>query len=149
MSTEKIVLWDIDGTLANDSHRKRHFKAKDYARYFDPELMMADTLIPRAAEQFHVHAASGMSVAFATARRERNREVTERWLVEKGLKGVWPVFMRADDSEETPAQFKSAVIRYFRDNGYRVLFYEDDIEVYDELVAEFGTASIRFARWAL
>lgn len=147
MST-KIALWDIDGTLADDSHRKPYFHEKNYVEYFNPARMLADPVIAESADELFTLLSTGWDIGFATARRERNREVTERWLGDAGMLGTWPVFMRPDESTETPAEFKSYVVRVFLDNYDRVLFYEDDVEVYNALRREFGENIVYLVPWA-
>lgn len=146
----KLALWDIDGTLSDDSHRRHYFLEGDYARYFSRSLMMSDPVLDEGRAEFVSLARSGWNLGFVTARRERNRPATESWLEAHSLKGPWPLFMRSDDAEQSPAEFKASVIFQFLDNGYEVSFYEDDPSICVELNRTFEGSNLSVFRvpWA-
>lgn len=94
-----LVVFDIDGTLANIEHRL------DYVRSKPKNWKAFDAGIPNDAVNPHVAAAffalrdAGHDIIFASGRNERSRDATVAWL---DANGFWSVdshlFMRkADD----------------------------------------------------
>lgn len=147
-TSDRLALWDIDGTLADDTHRKDAYLSGDFKEYFSSARMLDDPLIPEARYELLRLLDSGWSLAFCTARRERNRTPTVEWLVRHDLLGPWPVFMRPDDSPQNPAQYKASTIRTFRDMGHTVRMYEDDPDVHAEICSLVGEEDIVLVPWA-
>ncbi len=69
----KNYLIDIDGTVGEDIPNE------------EPERMAAAEAYPDAVETINRWFSEGHHICFFTARTEEHREVTERWLVEKGF----------------------------------------------------------------
>ena len=100
--TMKCIIFDIDGTLANASHRIHHIKKqpKDWDAFFDgqaddkPHWHIVDTLLA-------FKSLSKYAVIFASGRPERYRKMTVAWLEKYGLHNpfldakLW-LFMRPD-----------------------------------------------------
>lgn len=81
MIKQDMFIFDIDGTLADNSHRLHHIKGdkKDWKSYHSPELIMSDAYI---CETWIILSAliNSRKVAFVTGRGEEQREVTTEWL---------------------------------------------------------------------
>lgn len=75
-----IVVFDIDGTLANCEHRLHHIKTKpkNWKAFFDE--MHLDTPIEPICELLENHHWIGDVIIFCTGRPETHRKVTEDWL---------------------------------------------------------------------
>jgi hydroxymethylpyrimidine pyrophosphatase-like HAD family hydrolase len=114
-----LVVFDIDGTLANCEHRLHHVlsKPKNWPA-FDAGIPN-DTVIPQVAAMFFTLRDAGHDIVFATGRNDRSRDDTVAWLTANDF---WcplsHLYMRSKDD-------------------YR----SDDIvkrELLDDIVADFG-----------
>lgn len=73
-SNVKNYLIDIDGTICDDIPNEQ------------PERMATAVLYPEALITLNKWFDEGHVITFFTSRTEEHREVTEKWLVEKGFK---------------------------------------------------------------
>lgn len=81
-----MVLCDIDGVLANCTHRLHYaLKEKNFDKYYDDEEVAKDTLIFPGYELIDLFRRSGAEIHFVTSRNERCREATAKWLREEAL----------------------------------------------------------------
>ena len=93
----KIVLVDVDGTLADSSHRIHYLREnpKNWDSFFDEKIVFEDPPIRavadlvRAIRPFYV-------IVIATGRPERLRSVTTEWLVRYKIE-FDVMLMREDD----------------------------------------------------
>ena len=113
-----LVVFDIDGTLANIEHRLDYVrsKPKNWAA-FDAGIPNDKVNEPVAAV-FHQMVDAGHAVILASGRNERSRAATEQWFVANGLRGWQKLYMRKADD-----------------------FRSDDIvkqEILDQIVRDFG-----------
>lgn len=114
-----LIVFDIDGTLADNHHRIDYVrtKPKDWAAY-DAEIPN-DAVIEPIAKIFKMFAEKGHTVVFATGRNERSRVATLNWLVDNGLYYLGQkLYMRGADD-----------------------FRHDDIvksEMLDQIIADYG-----------
>jgi hydroxymethylpyrimidine pyrophosphatase-like HAD family hydrolase len=94
-----LVVFDIDGTLANIEHRLNYVRSKPKNwKAFDAGIPN-DKVNPHVAEVFHSLRDAGHDIVFASGRSERTRDATVAWL---DANGFWAVsshlYMRkADD----------------------------------------------------
>ena len=99
-----FVVFDLDGTLANDSHR-RHFveqRPRDYASYHAG--ISQDPSVGPLVELSHMLIASRTNrnrVEIWTGRPEEFREETEAWLWRIGA-SYSKLLMRPDDQRTRP-----------------------------------------------
>lgn len=70
----KILLIDIDGTVCDDIRNE------------DSHLYATAEHFPDALETINSWYEQGAHITFFTAREEKDREVTEKWLSKKGFK---------------------------------------------------------------
>ena len=114
-----LVVFDIDGTLANIEHRL------DYVRCKPKNWKAFDSGIPNdkvnqsvammfwALQEQEMH-----DIILASGRNERSRQATEQWLTHNALGGYQKLYMRPADD-----------------------FRSDDIvkqEILDEIIADYG-----------
>lgn len=79
-----IVFCDIDGVLADNTHRLHYaLEDKDYNKYYSDEEVAKDTLIYSGYELVRTFINAGADVHFVSARNVRCREVTAKWIHEK------------------------------------------------------------------
>jgi hypothetical protein len=114
-----LIVFDIDGTLANIEHRL------DYVRSKPKNWKAFDAGIPNdkvnrsvammfwALQEQEIH-----DIVLASGRNERSRQATEQWLTHNALGGYQKLYMRKADD-----------------------FRSDDIvklEILDEIIADYG-----------
>ena len=119
----KVIVFDIDGTLANIEHRRgfvaskpKNWKAFDAGipndKVNEPVAAIFRTFLTR------VGLGNAVDIVLASGRNERSRQATEDWLYENGLIGYQKLYMRKADD-----------------------FRSDDIvkrEILDEIIADYG-----------
>lgn len=76
----KIALIDIDGVLANDTHRVKFALERRYSEYFHPDRMFNDSPFPQGARLVSWLLSNGWEIQYLTGRREDRRDVTREWL---------------------------------------------------------------------
>jgi phosphoglycolate phosphatase-like HAD superfamily hydrolase len=113
-----LIVFDIDGTLANIEHRL------DYVRCKPKNWAAFDAGIPNdkvnkpVAEVFDTMVMGGHNVILASGRNERSRQATEDWLRKNGFGHYDKLYMRKADD-----------------------FRSDDIvkqEILDEIIRDYG-----------
>lgn len=148
----KLALFDMDGTLANDSARRASYLAGQYSDYWNHEKMMADELFSEAEDAFRKAEAEGCDIMILTARLESyNYHLTAAWLESKGLK-VKKMIFRPDLLDYLrPPEFKSQVIgALIRTGEYEsILLYENDAEVVARITQDHGAQYVFHATWEL
>jgi hypothetical protein len=113
-----LVVFDIDGTLANIDHRIDfvRMKPKDW-KAFDAGIPR-DSINDPVARVFDAMVSAGHGVILVSGRSDRTRQVTQDWLSAKSLTGYLRLYMRSD-------------------GDYRA----DDIvkrDILDQVIADFG-----------
>jgi hypothetical protein len=115
-----LIVFDIDGTLANIEHRLDYVrsKPKNWAA-FDAGIPNDKANLP-VVRVFHALYNEGHTLIFASGRNERSREATVTWLSKYDLwsPGRSKLYMRKADD-----------------------FRSDDIvkqEILDEIIADYG-----------
>jgi len=76
---KKIVICDIDGTIANNDHRQHYLEGKKDWEGFFSELINDEPIFPiinKVIEEYN----TGKEIVFLTGRPERYRNVTTEWL---------------------------------------------------------------------
>ena len=114
-----LIVFDIDGTLANIEHRLDYVRSKPKNwKAFDAGIPN-DVVNPHVAEAFHSLKAAGNEIIFASGRNERSRDATMKWLQDNRFWNYTAkLYMRKADD-----------------------FRGDDIvkrEILDEIVADWG-----------
>jgi hypothetical protein len=115
-----LVVFDIDGTLANIEHRL------DYVRSKPKNWKAFDAGIPNDKVNDHVahifwalkDQSPFYNIVIASGRNERSRQTTELWLARNALSGYEKLYMRKADD-----------------------FRSDDIvkqEILDQIIADYG-----------
>lgn len=95
------IICDIDGTLADLTHRRHHVreKPKNWPAFF-AGIKDDDPIIPVCNTVRTLHA-NGHNVFFVSGRNEASRQVTRTWL--KDVAGLWdPDFGVGSATDTTP-----------------------------------------------
>ena len=122
----KCYIFDLDGTLADDSHRWHHVEqANDWDAYY--------AACPQDKPIEHVFAiarslqASGFRIAIVTGRSESIRHETEAWLLVHGLM-YDELIMRKKGDRRRNSELKVAALHALREKGYLPLMAFEDLE---------------------
>jgi predicted secreted acid phosphatase len=83
---EEIVIFDIDGTLADVSARIHHLrkKPKNWERFF--KGMAQDKAIHSMVRLCNTLHAAGFRIILCSGRSEEHRKVTEEWMSSQGVR---------------------------------------------------------------
>ncbi|MFC4945418.1 hypothetical protein [Pseudonocardia sp. GCM10023141] len=129
-----IAVFDIDGVLADVSHRLHHIQGRshDWGRFF--RTADRDPLLAEGAERLRA-ALIDHDVIYLTGRPEWTRRLTERWLARHGLP-TGPLIMR-DDYDRAPAPLlKRGELRRLARSRTIASVLDDDPSVVDVLEAD-------------
>ena len=90
-----LICFDIDGTLADLSHRVHYWREspKNWNKF--KSEMINDTPIEQIVTINRVMAKAGHTVILCTGRSEDTRDLTEQWLFHHGVK-FEKMYMRAE-----------------------------------------------------
>jgi hypothetical protein len=112
-----LVVFDIDGTLANIEHRLDYVRSKPKNwKAFDAGIPNDKVNLPVAevftSMLFHHY------IVLASGRNERSRKATEDWLWDNKLRGYQKLYMRKEDDYRNDSIVKR--------------------EMLDEIIADYG-----------
>lgn len=136
-SLPPVVVFDVDGVLADVRHRLRHVerKPKDWPAFF--AAMDEDGPLEEGIARARAEAAAGRAIVYLTGRNETYRRVTEAWFARHGLPEGRLVMRRNDDRR--PARlFKPQALARIARNADVVSVIDDD---------EAVVAVLRAAGW--
>lgn len=122
-----IVVFDIDGVLADASHREHYVtgKPKDWDSFFAE--VGADDVIDHGRDLL-LRESVGREVVLLSGRPERTRADTEAWLEAHGI-SYSRLFLRPDSDRRPAAAFKAGLIRVIGDPSAIALIVDDDDSV--------------------
>ncbi|MDC0072332.1 hypothetical protein OAK06_04025 [Gammaproteobacteria bacterium] len=107
--TKKIVICDIDGTIANNDHRQHLLEGfKDWDKFFDQ--MSLDKPINPVINLVKKMQKEGNEIAFLTGRPERYRPNTTKWL-KKYFYFNFSLTMRKDDDTRNKLEIKNELFQ--------------------------------------
>jgi len=136
----RTVIFDIDGTLADCSHRQSYAQAKEWDNFHS--LCLKDSVIKNVADLL-VSMASICNVVLLTGMNERYRHLRRKWLTLSGLDGLYEdLLMRGDQDFRPDAEMKwSALVdRFGTPEGVleNVWFVVDDKDSVVEVLRNHG-----------
>ena len=141
---KKVVIFDVDGTIADVEHRRHFVNGNNDWDSFRKETVN-DTPVQWVCDIAKRHISQGDEVAFFSARNESEREITEKQIsqwIGDGHKGV---FLRPDGDYRCDAEFKSELADRFEDIGGQIdLVYDDRNKVVD-MWRQRGTTVVQVA----
>ena len=106
---EEIVIFDIDGTLADVSERIHYVqkKPKNWNAFF--QGMAQDKAILSMVRLCNLLYASGIKIILCSGRSEEHRTETVRWLAEKGV-NFHELLLRSDGDRRSDAIVKREML---------------------------------------
>lgn len=126
-----FYVFDLDGTLADCTHRLHHLERKDWRAFF--AACVDDTPIGHMIELCSALAwNAGHRVEIWSGRSDEVRSETEAWLKKHGLGGL-PVLMRTAGDHRPDDEVKR---EFLRGGGVPDLIFDDRKRVVDMWRAE-------------
>ena len=107
--TEEIVIFDIDGTLADVSERIHHVrkKPKNWNAFF--QGMAQDKAIHSVVRLCNILYASGIRIILCSGRSEEHRPETVQWPADKGV-NFHELILRRDGDRRSDAVVKREML---------------------------------------
>jgi hypothetical protein len=144
------VIVDIDGTLADNSHRQHHLNHGDYdcvkndwAAFFAG--IPDDKPITPVVEVVDALRLAGWPIVLATGRSETNRAATQAWLEKHGI--VYDeLYMRAADCYRQDAIVKSEMLDRILADGWDPLLVIDDRQSVVDMWRSRGLVCLQAAK---
>lgn len=133
----RCYIFDIDGTLADLTHRLPHIQKdpKDWGSFF---AACADDApiyhIIKLAIDIDI---SGAAIVYVSGRSDECREATEKWLRVNALPDG-KIFMRASGDHRPDHQVKVELLQMLRNEGYRPVMAFDDRNSVVKMWRELG-----------
>lgn len=120
---EEIVIFDIDGTLADVSERLHHVKKKpkDWEAFF--EGIPQDKAIRSVVRLCNILYESGIRILLCSGRREQDRDETIEWLAQQGVK-YHELILRHDGDRRSDVQVKREMLAGL--DRSKILFVVED-----------------------
>ena len=123
-----LVVFDIDGTVADNHHRIHHVKSspKNWPAY--DAGIPDDIAIWPMAETFRALRLTGYDIIFVTGRSERSRKATVKWLDENDLhNSLSKIYMRPDGDYRPDDIVKCELLdQIIKEYGFKPDIWFDD-----------------------
>ena len=139
-----IIFCDIDGTVADNSHRQGFLQGtkKDWDSFYNPDLVTLDKPIEAAVLDIKklLHHPRVESFHFLTGRPERLRHATEQWVFKHlgFMPNINGLLMRPDNDFQKADAYKEKSIRKVAGVGYDDILFIDDDERNTEMYRRWG-----------
>ncbi len=134
MKEKKIVICDIDGTIANNDHRQHFLKEKkDWDGFFSK--LHKDEPIFEIIDKVKALEKEGRRIIFLTGRPEKYRQQTEDWL-KKYFTFDLEILMRKDNDRRNKEQIKKELFfSNFKPEEILCCFENDEglIKIWNEI----------------
>lgn len=135
MNKHPCIIFDIDGTLADNTHRQ-HFLAggkKDWKSFLSPEELAKDTPNQAVVQLANILIMNGTTIVLCSGRAEARRKVTEEWLAKHlvyvGYGEYLPLYMRANGDHRPDTVVKKELLGHIRETYYPWLVIDDRTSV--------------------
>lgn len=139
---QDIVIFDIDGTLADVSERVHHVKKKpkNWNAFFAG--MAQDKAIHSMVRLCNILYASGVRIVLCSGRSEEHRGETVKWLERQGVR-YREMYLRADGDNRSDVIVKREMLAGLDRN--RILFVVEDRSRVVEMWREEGLVCLQCA----
>lgn len=120
---EEIVIFDIDGTLADISERVHHVRRKPRNWKAFNAGMAQDKAIHSMVRLCNLLYDAGIRIVLCSGRNEKNRPETVEWLSRQGVR-YHELFLRKDDDFRSDAVIKREILQGL--DKSKILFVVED-----------------------
>ncbi len=138
---KKAIIVDIDGTLADITHREKYVRKnpKDWKSFFN--AMDKDTIAPWCKALIHAME-KDYQIILCSGRPGNYREPTEKWLNENGIENYLLFMRKAGDFRSDTVAKKEIYENYIKPH-YDVLFVVDDRQKVVDMWREEGLTCLQ------
>lgn len=121
--TDEIVIFDIDGTLADVSERIHHVRKrpKNWPAFF--QGMAQDKAIHSMVRLCNILYASGLQIILCSGRNEEHRAQTVEWLAKQGV-NYHDLLLRKDNDRRPDSVVKREMLEMI--DKSKILFVVED-----------------------
>ena len=127
---KKIILCDIDGTIADNDHRQHFLQGKkDWDGFFSE--LINDEPIDSIIEMLNQEVIAGNSIVFVTGRPERYRYSTNLWLRDN-LNFNYDLFMRSNGDKRNKLAVKKDIFLQYLKNMDIKFCIDNDKDLIDQ-----------------
>lgn len=143
----KAVIFDIDGTLADATHRMHHVTGSN--RNWDAFSREAEHDTPHEAicDLYQMVRHYGWPVILVSGRPESIRDLTEDWLKRHGVEGYSALHMRPEGDYRPDYMVKSQILDAVLAEGYEIAFTVDDRPSVVAMWRERGIVCLQCRDW--
>ncbi len=122
-----IILCDIDGTVADNSHRQHFLEGKkDWDGFFSE--LVNDLPIHPIIDKINQEQADDKEIVFLTGRPERYRYSTTLWLKEY-FNFEFKLLMRKDGDQRNKLEVKKEIFTHNLENQKIFSVFENDLDL--------------------
>ncbi|HJS19483.1 MAG TPA: HAD family acid phosphatase [Anaerolineales bacterium] len=121
--TEELVIFDIDGTLADISERVHHVRKKPKNWKAFNAGMAQDKAVHSMVRLCNILYAAGIRIVLCSGRNEKNRPETVEWLEEHAVK-YHDLLLRKDEDYRSDAVVKREILQTL--DKSKILFVVED-----------------------
>lgn len=135
---KQLVLFDIDGTLADIEHRRHYVQCNkpDWGKFF--KHMGDDAPNAPVVGLYNALKASGhYDLVIVSARPDDNRKITEQWLVWNGIEFDL-LIMRPKGDFRPDTDIKKEILDQLHSEGREIAFVVDDRDCVVDMWRENG-----------
>lgn len=134
MFTDRVIIFDVDGTLANIEERVKlaeimkspSDKRMDWNTFLNPRVMeLCDTPNQDVVDLARLFHSIGAKIIVVSARNERHRAITAKQLLEWGVP-FEKLYLRKDDDFRNDGIVKEEILAQVRKDGYNPILAVDD-----------------------
>lgn len=124
--SQQVAIFDLDGCLSNDKHRKSFVigKKKDYKSYFD--LLGEDPVNQPVLEVYLGLMHQDITPIIFTGRGEEYRKQTYDWLAKNNIPNPIHAWMRPKGDFRNGPELKLQFLEQLRENGVEITMAFDD-----------------------
>jgi phosphoglycolate phosphatase-like HAD superfamily hydrolase len=121
--TEELVIFDIDGTLADISERVHHVRKKPKNWNDFTAGMAQDKAVHSMVRLCNILYAAGLRIILCSGRNEANRPETAEWLARQGVQ-YHELLLRGDEDYRSDAVVKREILQGLDKD--KILFVVED-----------------------
>lgn len=140
------VIFDLDGTLADITHRLHHIKGEkqDWGSFF--RACDKDTPVEPICRLFRWLRLGAVRMVIVSGRSDEVRGKTQRWLEENQL-GYHDLIMRNQGDYRPDEVVKEGILDMLIDEGHEIAFTVDDRQKVVDMWRRRGITCLQCAAW--
>ncbi len=143
-SPSGTLVCDIDGTVADLTHRRVYITSKPKNWPAFEKTMHRDTPIPHVIRAVNILFDAGWTVLMASGRGEQNRDVSVKWLADNGVP-YHAFYMRAFKDYRVDSIVKSEILDQMRADGHFPTITFDDRDQVVKMWRDQGLTCVQVA----